>query len=169
MSLHGEMASEILFWYLGRHTEKGRTAGVLFWKSTAEVLPVILVNWQPARLCKSWVWLQSGDTMSAVTGTLYSPLLSFRTHSPWNNSNTGPPGWPTRWVTSREISFSARYHWSIFFGHLAVLLRNEDLSPAASKSHCVLNDQCNAETCQFTVLLLTCRNAFDNFRKAFSN
>ncbi|KAK1889918.1 Protein AF-9 [Dissostichus eleginoides] len=30
-----------------------------------------------------------------------------------------------------------------------VLLRNEDLSPAASKSHCVLNDQCNPETCQF--------------------
>ena len=80
-----------------------------------------------------------GETMSAVIGTQYPPLLSFKTNSPWNNSNAGPQGWPTRWVSSRRICCQFGLIKSLF-GHLAVLwhwrsrcfffffflLRNED-------------------------------------------
>lgn len=78
-----------------------------------------------------------GETMSAVIGTQYSPLLSFKTNSPWYNSNAGPQGWPTRWVSCRRICCQSGLIKSLF-GHLAVLwhrrsrcfffflLRNED-------------------------------------------
>lgn len=68
-----------------------------------------------------------GETMSAVTGTLNAPLLSFKPTSPWNHSDAGPPGWPTRWVATWRICSPVRAREGYFLGTFGCSATPEEL------------------------------------------
>lgn len=108
--------------------------------------------------------------MSAVIGKLYSPLPSFKTSSPWNNSNAGPQGWPIRWVARWRICLSVWSNGVSIFGHFVAvlwhrrsrwffLLRNEDFQAIQLTVPLSLCEQCaekiNTKPGSSSVFLLT--------------
>lgn len=113
--------------------------------------------------------------MSAVIGKLYSPLPSFKTSSPWNNSNAGPQGWPIRWVARWRICLSVWSNGVYIFGHFVAvlwhrrsrwfLLRNEDFQAIQLTVPLSLCEQC-AEKNQHKTWQLFCFSA--HRRTAFS-